>query len=57
MIALIIFIFISILVISALLFFNKGKKAQEIKSILKDIYENCKETCGCGMYIAKSTYK
>ena len=38
--ALFIFIFISILIISALLFFNKGEKAQEIKSILKDIYEN-----------------
>ena len=41
--ALFIFIFISVLVISALLFFNKGEKAQEIKSILKDIYENFKE--------------
>ena len=41
--ALFIFIFISILVISALLFFNKGEKAQEIKSLLKDIYENIKE--------------
>ena len=41
--ALIIFIFISVLVISALLFFNKGKKAEEIKSILKDIYENFNE--------------
>ena len=38
-----IFILISALVISALLFFNKGEKAQEIKSILKDIYENIKE--------------
>ena len=38
--ALFIFIFISVLVISALLFFNKGEKAQEIKSILKDIYKN-----------------
>jgi len=26
-----------------LLFFNKGEKAQEIKSILKDISENFKE--------------
>ena len=41
--ALFIFIFISVLVISALLFFNKGEKAQEIKSILKDIFENFKE--------------
>ena len=41
--ALFIFILISVLVISALLFFNKGEKAQEIKSILKDIYENFKE--------------
>ena len=41
--ALIIFILISVLVVSALLFFNKGEKAQEIKSILKDIYENFKE--------------
>ena len=38
--ALFIFIFISVLVISALLFFNKGEKAHEIKSILKDIYKN-----------------
>ena len=38
-----IFILISALVVSALLFFNKGEKAQEIKSILKDIYENFKE--------------
>ena len=38
-----IFILISVLVVSALLFFNKGEKAQEIKSILKDIYENFKE--------------
>ena len=38
-----IFIFISVLIISALLFFNKGEKAQEIKSILIDIYENLKE--------------
>ena len=37
-----IFIILSILVISALLFFNKGEKAQEIKSTLKDIYENFK---------------
>ena len=37
------FILISLLVISALLFFNKGEKAQEIKSLLKDIYENFKE--------------
>ena len=41
--ALFIFILISVLVISALLFFNKGEKAQEIKSILKEIYENFKE--------------
>ena len=38
-----IFILISVLVVSALLFFNKGEKAQEIKSILKDIFENFKE--------------
>ena len=38
--ALFIFILISVLVISALLFFNKGEKAQEIKSILKDIFED-----------------
>ena len=37
-----IFLFILILAISALLFFNKGTKAQEIKGILKDIYENLK---------------
>ena len=41
--ALFIFILISVLVVSVLLFFNKGEKAQEIKSILKDIYENFKE--------------
>ena len=41
--ALFIFIFISVLIVSALLFFNKGEKAQEIKSILKDIYANFKE--------------
>ena len=41
--ALFIFILISVAVISALLFFNKGEKAQEIKSILKHIYENFKE--------------
>ena len=41
--ALFIFILFSVAVISALLFFNKGEKAQEIKSILKDIYENFKE--------------
>jgi len=41
--ALFIFILISVAVISALLFFNKGEKAQEIKSTLKDIYENFKE--------------
>ena len=41
--ALFIFIFISVLVISALLFFNKGEKALEIKSILNSIYENFKE--------------
>ena len=38
-----IFILISVLVVSALLFFNKGEKSQEIKSILKEIYENFKE--------------
>jgi len=38
-----IFLFVSVLVISALLFFNKGEKALEIKRILKDIYENLKE--------------
>ena len=38
-----IFIFISILVVSALLFFNKGEKSLEIKSILKDILENLKD--------------
>jgi len=37
------FLLISVLVISALLFFNKGEKAKEIKTILKDIYENFKE--------------
>ncbi len=37
------FLLISVLVISALLFFNKGEKAQEIKSILKDIYANFKD--------------
>ena len=41
--ALFIFILISVLVISALLFFNKGEKAQEIKSTFKDILENLKE--------------
>ncbi len=41
--ALFIFILISVLVISALLFFNKGEKAQEIKTVIKDIYENFKE--------------
>ena len=41
--ALFIFILISVSVISALLFFNKGEKAQEIKSILKDIFENFQE--------------
>ena len=41
--ALFIFILISVLVISALLFLNKGEKAQEIKSILKEIFENFKE--------------
>jgi hypothetical protein len=40
--ALFIFILISVLVISALLFFNNGGKAQEIKSILKEIFENFK---------------
>ena len=43
MLTLFIFILISVSVVSALLFFNKGEKAQEIKSILKDIYENSKE--------------
>ena len=38
-----IFIFVSILVVSALLFFNKGEKSLEIKSILKDILENLKD--------------
>ena len=38
-----IFISISVLVVSALLFFNKGEKAQEIKSILTDIYKNFKD--------------
>ena len=37
-----ILLLIAILVVSALLFFNKGEKAQEIKSILKDIYESLK---------------
>ena len=37
-----IFILISVLVVSTLLFFNKGEKAQEIKSILKDICEDFK---------------
>ena len=41
--ALFLFILISVLIISALLFFNKGEKAQEIKSTLKDIYENIKQ--------------
>ena len=41
--ALFIFILISVLVVSALLFFNKGEKAQEIKNVLKDIYINSKE--------------
>jgi len=41
--ALFIFILISVLVVSTLLFFNKGEKAQEIKSTLKNIYENFKE--------------
>ena len=40
--ALFIFILISVLVVSALLFFNKGEKALEIKSILKDIAEDFK---------------
>ena len=43
MVALLIFIFISALVISGLLFFNKGEKAQEIKTILKEILKNLKE--------------
>ena len=38
-----IFLFVSILVDSALLFFNKGEKSLEIKSILKDILENLKD--------------
>ena len=37
-----ILILIAILVVSALLFFNKGEKAQEIKSILKDIFVSFK---------------
>ena len=41
--SLFIFILISVLVISGLLFFNKGEKAQETKNILNDIYENIKE--------------
>ena len=38
-----IFILISVLVVSALLFFNKGEKAQEIKNILKDLFSNFKK--------------
>ena len=41
--ALFIFISISLVIISAVLFLNKGERAQETKSILKDIYENFKE--------------
>ena len=41
--ALFIFLLISVLLVSALLFFNKGEKAQEIKSILSEIYKNLKE--------------
>ena len=41
--AIFIFILFSALVLSSLLFFNKGETAQEIKSILKEIYENFKE--------------
>ena len=41
--ALFIFILISLLVVSALLFFNKGEKAQEIKNILKDLFSNFKK--------------
>ena len=41
--ALFIFILISVLVISALLFFNKGEKAEEIKSTLKEIYKNLQQ--------------
>ena len=41
--ALFIFILISVLIVSAFLFFNKGEKAQEIKSTLTKIYENFKE--------------
>ena len=38
-----IFILISGLIISGLLFFNKGEKAQEIKGVLKDLYKNLKD--------------
>ena len=38
-----IFILFSLFVASAMLFFNKGEKSQEIKKILMDIYENLKE--------------
>ena len=41
--ALFIFIFILVLIVAGLLFFNKGEKAQEIKIILKEIYKNFKE--------------
>ncbi len=43
MVSLFVFILISLLTISGLLFFNKGEKAQEIKSVLKEIYENLKD--------------
>ncbi len=43
MISLFVFILISLLTISGVLFFNKGEKAQEIKSVLKKIYENLKD--------------
>ena len=43
MVSLFVFILISLLTISGVLFFNKGEKAQEIKSILKKIYENLKD--------------
>ena len=38
-----IFTLITGLVISGLLFFNKGEKAQEIKGLLKDLYGNLKD--------------
>ena len=41
----ILFIFILIfgLVITGLLYFNKGEKAQEIKGVLRQLYENLKD--------------